>query len=156
MQKSPAHARKDSMERVEPLYTGRHINSEAGSATQSIHPRSARPSFIDRIPKILTALACDPPNDMKSEPDQRRISAATVLLICGIPILKIIKELSMAHVSSSSFDPHSVIDAHTPTNPAGNTEAAQNIIAPTQEQVERSEEHTSELQSRFDLVCRLL
>src|SRR5699024_12127285 len=26
----------------------------------------------------------------------------------------------------------------------------------TQEEMERSEEHTSELQSRFDLVCRLL
>src|SRR5437868_8946620 len=29
-------------------------------------------------------------------------------------------------------------------------------LRPGREQVDRSEEHTSELQSRFDLVCRLL
>src|SRR5699024_12237096 len=30
------------------------------------------------------------------------------------------------------------------------------VARSTQEDVDRSEEHTSELQSRFDLVCRLL
>src|SRR5699024_11415662 len=30
------------------------------------------------------------------------------------------------------------------------------VEVPTEQVVERSEEHTSELQSRFDLVCRLL
>ncbi len=41
----------------------------------------------------------------------------------------------MAHVSSGSFDPHSAIDAHTTTTPAGNTETAQNITTPTAAQV---------------------
>src|SRR5699024_12859476 len=51
---------------------------------------------------------------------------------------------------SGSYCDHTSLDhAHLPTC-ACNIGYAYNAIA------ERSEEHTSELQSRFDLVCRLL
>src|SRR5699024_12419714 len=38
----------------------------------------------------------------------------------------------------------------------GHRSAHRRLLAPETGQVQRSEEHTSELQSRFDLVCRLL
>src|SRR5438067_7305588 len=45
------------------------------------------------------------------------------------------------------------------SSPSGNSQSPQNIPAtsnPPPRRLRRSEEHTSELQSRFDLVCRLL
>src|SRR2546422_4146871 len=47
--------------------------------------------------------------------------------------------------------------ANQPTTVTGNrTRFSLNITAPLAEQTMRSEEHTSELQSRLHLVCRLL
>src|SRR5207249_9239259 len=44
----------------------------------------------------------------------------------------------------------------TPSRTLGGGESAGNRPQPAVEREFRSEEHTSELQSRFDLVCRLL
>src|SRR5699024_8437370 len=50
--------------------------------------------------------------------------------------------------------PQSVIDANDAWK--ATVESTQDIAEATSDDLERSEEHTSELQSRFDLVCRLL
>src|SRR5699024_12513294 len=44
----------------------------------------------------------------------------------------------------------------TPSSAAPSTAVASGVLSQTRTMAPRSEEHTSELQSRFDLVCRLL
>src|SRR5699024_12526468 len=52
--------------------------------------------------------------------------------------------------------PFVIADATTLTEAGYVGEDVENIIQKLLQKCDRSEEHTSELQSRFDLVCRLL
>src|SRR5699024_12098101 len=81
--------------------------------------------------------ACLPPRDLHSLPTRRSSDLGRVKVKCGRLTEKEMEEQFYIHPGAL------VIDA---THPYA-AEVTANI---------RSEEHTSELQSRFDLVCRLL
>src|SRR5438874_7101719 len=74
----------------------------------------------------------------------------TLSLHDALPIFvgKFVLESGLGYVQP--FDRRILADVHVPTGSSAGAEPGEMVVA------ERSEEHTSELQSRRDLVCRLL
>src|SRR5699024_12177090 len=76
---------------------------------------------------------------------QRRLSGAKVLVVgaggLGSPIIQYLAAAGVGHLAVIDFD---ILEIHNLNRQVIHKER------------ERSEEHTSELQSRLDIVCRLL
>src|SRR5207249_10675376 len=97
------------------------------------HPLPDLPSFPTRRSSDLeTLLLLDPPRDLVVCHHLQRDGRSTRLAHCCVCSL------------------------HEPTTDALTARLGQHIEAVNVADAARSEEHTSELESRFDLVCRLL